>query len=349
MKSMTVTGPIYENQLGMTLPHEHVIIDLSFLFQESSTAGIADLPVGAVDRRVLCLNPTISKDNLVLGDATLSVRELIAFREAGGSSIVDLTLPGLGRNPRALREISIQSGVHIICGTGWNAELTHPQIVKQASTDDLARVICSELRVGIEGTSIRAGIIGEIGVTGPITRNEEKVLRAAARAQKITGAAMVIDTLPLQEENCIIKALDIIEEEGADLSRTVVAHCDFDSGIDPAYAKSILDRGAYVEFDGFGTERPDYSEWIQQSPKLMLPTDAERVKVVRELTQEGHSRRILLSHDTCMKYEYGTYGGAGYSHLLQRIIPMLKEEGVAENEINAMLVENPRSLLAYFA
>jgi phosphotriesterase-related protein len=344
MKAMTVAGPVDADQLGVTLPHEHVIIDLSFLYQESSIAG---LPVGAIDRKVLRLNPAVSKDNLVLGDPELSVQELSAFKEVGGSSVVDLTLSGLGRNPRVLREISGRSGVNIICGTGWNVESTHPKLVKQGSVDDLAKAIRSELTGGIDGTSIQAGIIGEIGITGPITPGEERVLRAAARAQRMTGAAIVIDTLPLQEEKYAFKALDILEEEETDLSRIVVAHVDFNDGLDEAYVKALLDRGVYAEFDGFGTERPDYSEWLKGGPRLMLPTDAERVKAVRNLTENGYARRILLSHDTCMKWEYSTYGGAGYGHILQRIVPALREAGVSENEVNSMLIDSPRFLLAY--
>ncbi len=344
MKAMTVTGPIDADQLGVTLPHEHVIIDLSFLYQESS---IADLPVGAIDRKVLRLNPAVSKDNLVLGDPELSVQELSAFKEVGGSSVVELTLSGLGRNPRVLSEISGRSGVNIVCGTGWNVESTHPKLVKQGNVDDLAKAICSELTEEIDGTSIQAGIIGEIGITGPITPSEERVLRAAARAQRLTGAAIVIDTLPLQEEKHAFKALDILEEEESDPSRIVVAHVDFNDGLDEAYVRALLDRGVYAEFDGFGTERPDYSEWLRGDPRLMLPTDAERVKAVSNLTENGYARRILLSHDTCMKWEYSTYGGAGYGHILQRIVPALREAGVSENEVNSMLIDSPRFLLAY--
>jgi phosphotriesterase-related protein len=235
-----------------------------------------------------------------------------------------------------------------VCGTGWNAESTHPQFVKQGTVDDLVRVICSELTTGIEATPIRAGIIGEIGITGPITKGEEKVLRAAARSQQITGAAIVIDTLPLQDEKYAFKALEILEEEGSDLSRIVVAHVDFDNGIDEAYVRTLLDRGVYVEFDGFGTERPDYSEWLQRDgSKLMLPTDAERVKIVRELAENGYSRRVLLSHDTCMKWECRAYGGVGYDHILRKIVPALMENGVGKNDVDEMLVGNPKRLLAY--
>lgn len=347
-KAMTIMGPIDGDQLGVVLPHEHVIIDLSFMYQESSVAGMGTQPVGTIDPKILRVNPTVSKDNLVLGDPDLSVRELDAFKAVGGSSVVDLTLPGLGRDPRILQEISTRSGVKILCGTGWNAESTHPQLVKQGSVDDLAKVICSELTTGIEGTPIRAGIIGEIGITGPITQNEEKVLRAARRSQEITGAAIVIDTLPLQDEKYAFKTLEILGEEGSDLSRIVVAHVDFDDGIDEAYISALLNRGVYVELDGFGTERPDYSEWLQRDgSKLMLPTDAERMKTVRELTENGYSRRVLLSHDTCMKWEYRTYGGVGYGHILRKIVPALMEIGVGKNEIDTMLIDNPRRLLAY--
>jgi len=347
LKAMTVTGPIDADDLCITLPHEHVIIDLSFLHQESPIAGIANLPVKAVDRKILCVNPTVSKDNLMLQDDDLAVRELSAFKELGGSSVVDLTLPGLGRKPDVLKRISKRSGLNILCGTGWNAESTQPEFVRKENIDSLAKTICSELTTGIEGTSIRAGVIGEIGVTGPITESEERVLRAAGRAQQMTGAAIVIDALPLQQVKYAFKALDLLKDEGSDLGRVVVAHCDFDDGLDKAYVESLLDRGAYVELDGFGTERPDYSEWLGGNSKLMLPTDGERVELVREVTEIGYARRILLSHDTCMKYEYATYGGAGYGHILRKIVPALQDAGLDEQEIRSMLIDNPKYLLAY--
>jgi len=346
MKAMTVTGPIEGDRLGITLPHEHVIIDLSFLYQPSSKE-MSDTPVRSLDRKTLCLNPTVSKDNLVLGDAALSARELSVFKEVGGSSVVDLTLPGLGRNPSLLMDVSRQSGVYIVCGTGWNSEATYPRSVKDASIEDLTEVIRSELTVGIDKSSIRAGIIGEIGVTGPVTQSEERVLRAAGRAQSTTGAPIVIDTLPVQEVKYAFKALDTLAQEEADASRIVVAHCDFDNGLDGDYVRALLERGVYVEFDGFGTERPDYSEWLGVGSKVMLPTDAERVGLVKELAENGYARRILLSHDTCMKYEYGTYGGAGYGHILRMVVPALRDADLSESDVRSMLIDNPRSLLAY--
>lgn len=344
MKAMTVQGLIEEDQLGKTLPHEHVIIDLSFLYQESSTGG---MPVGSLDRNTLCLNPTVSKDNLVLGDLDLAVRELAVFKEAGGSGLVDLTLPGLGRNASLLREVSRLSGLHIICSTGWNSQSTYPKFAKEARMEELTEAICSELTRGIDGTSIRAGIIGEIGMTGPITPSEDRILRAAGKAQAITGATIVIDTLPLLQVKYASEALDILEREGTNPRRVVFAHCDFDNGLNKGYVRSLLERGVNVEFDGFGTERPDYSQWLGADSRLMLPTDVERVDFVRELTENGYARRILLSHDTCMKYEYATYGGAGYGHILRNIVPALRKVGVNEGEIDSMIIDNPPSTLAY--
>ncbi len=181
-----------------------------------------------------------------------------------------------------------------------------------------------------------------------MTENEKKVLRAAGRAQEVTGAAIVIDTLPLQEEKHAFKALDVLKEEGSAPSRIIVAHVDFNNGLDGGYVKALLDRGVYVEFDGSGTERPDYSEWLQKdNSRLLLPTDSERVKLVSELVENGYARNVLLSHDTCMKWEYKTYGGVGYGHIPRTIVPALRNAGVSDSEISSITVENPGRLLAY--
>src|SRR5690349_13122706 len=157
----TVRGPVPAAELGYTLSHEHLLIDL-WSFSRSYDA--------------------------ILDDEALAVQELADYKAAGGSAVVDVTSGGLGRNPAALRRISEATGLHIVMGAGWYRELVYPRLVYERDTNSLADLIVQELTSGIDGTGVRAGVIGEIGTERySITPAEERVFRAAARAQRRTG------------------------------------------------------------------------------------------------------------------------------------------------------------------
>lgn len=349
MRAVTVNGKIDSDLLGVTLSHEHLKIDQACWYEQSPhNRLIGDAPVESIDREVLRKNPYISKDNLVLDDLDNAVQELKRFSQLGGSSIVDVTVPGIGRDPIYLKEVSQATGVNIICATGWYVQSSHPPIVKQLSIDDLAEIMRKDLTDGIETTSVRAGVIGEIGITGAITEDENKVLHAAARAHKATGAPIAVHALAFLRRKYAFLALDILEKEDVDLSHVIICHVDFDNGLNKAYHTNLMERGASIGFDNFGLEYPDCSKWLQtDGSQLLVADDSERIRVLHELAQNGFASRIVLSHDTCMKLQLRKYGGAGYSHILERVLPALRNAGVSENDIRSMLVENPKRLLAY--
>ena len=349
MDAVTVNGRIDGDRLGVTLSHEHLKIDQACWYERSPGIDlIGDAPVESVDREILRMNPYISKDNLVLDDLAIAVQEVKRFKQLGGSSIIDVTVPGIGRDPVFLKRVSEASGVNIICATGWYVESSHPSIVRQMGVDELAEIMRKELTDGIDNTSVRAGMIGEIGTTGPITENENKVLQAAARAHKATGAPIAVHVLAFLREKYAFNVLDILEKEDVDLSHVIICHVDFDNGLNKAYHTGLMERGAFIGFDNFGVGYPDCSQWLQtDGSKLLVADDSERIRVLHELAQIGFVSRIVLSHDTCMKLQLRKYGGVGYSHILERVVPRLRSAGISEKDIRSMLVENPKRLFAY--
>jgi len=337
----TVSGPIDDSELGITSCHEHLLVDTSAWYMKPKTpipSKISDLK-----------DPFTSLDNLKLTDESLIIQELSEFKKYGGQSIVDLTCtPSLGRNPIALKRISEATGVNIILGTGWYLYSTHPPYVKQKTIDELSDIMVKELTEGIEDTGIKAGVIGELGcgMPNPFHPEEERVLRAGCRTQRRTKVCFTIH--PLQYDLSLKKWLtigntyvDLIEDEGADVEKFFLSHSD-ETCYNLDYHKSLLERGVTLSYDTFG------AEWGFESlgPGARYPSDAERIEAIVSLCKQGYDKQLLLSHDVCFKMYLKKYGGRGYSHILENIIPQLENKGVSRKQINQMLIENPKRLLS---
>ena len=191
----TVLGPVPPSELGPTTTHEHLYIDFSFMFrpaQDSPAPELADAPITLENVGWVRRNYHSNRSNLHLTDLDTTIKEVAMYRDAGGGAIVDATTIGIGRNPEALARISRESGVHVIMGAGFYVDAVHPEDMAQRSVADLAREISADITEGVAGSGIKAGIIGEMGCTWPLTVNERKTLSAAAIAQRETGAAVLI-------------------------------------------------------------------------------------------------------------------------------------------------------------
>lgn len=217
MDVMTVLGAVPADQLGRTLCHEHLFIDLYRQYQPHR--------------------------EFFLHDIDLAVEEALAFRHKGGGTIVELTTPDIGRNPAGLRCIAERTGLHIIMGTGRYREPFYEPELKRTSTASLAALFTAEIEHGVD--EVRPGIIGEIGTDMPhISPAEERVHRAAARAANATGLAISTHALGSPVG---LDQLDLLAEEGADLRRVAIGHAD--TWPYPDYHRAIADRGAFVQFD----------------------------------------------------------------------------------------------------
>jgi predicted metal-dependent phosphotriesterase family hydrolase len=304
----TVLGPVEPEALGFTLPHEHTQIALWHIESRWDYWQL-------------------TRDEPVMID------ELARFRAAGGSGLVDLTPPGLGRDPEWLAGLARASGLHIVMGCGWYRTAYYPPeaLIDRRSVDDLADALTREYDDGVGTTGIRPGIIGEIGTDKPwVSALEERVHRAAARTAKRTGLAItthaVMSAVGLAQ-------LQIFEDEGVDPSRVIIGHADSYPVLDH-YLEIVL-RGANVEFDFLG---------MSFTPTERLG-EGRVIELLCELLARGHADRILLSQDVCHDSQLTRYDGQGYVYLAESFLPKLRAAGVSDLEIETMTVANPRRLL----
>ncbi|MGH9558354.1 MAG: phosphotriesterase family protein [Bryobacteraceae bacterium] len=324
-KVQTVNGPIDPSTLGETLMHEHIFIN----FQKPP----AMFPPPT---NITVIRPTaeIPKGRAAgLTDFDQSLNAIMDFKNAGGGTIVDVSQFGLTRDPLALKLVSRASGLNVVMGAGFYMRQFHPPDMDTLTVEQLTDIIVHDITVGAQGTDIRSGIIGEVGVVGkPLTDNELKSVRASARAARITGAPMSIHNFePLDE---MMKVLDIIESEGVDLHHVVMSHT---GGRDLDTMNALFKRGVYVEWDYMG-----------QAP-LPPAADAKRIDSIASMIQAGHTDQIVLSHDICTQAQLKENGGGGYTYISNIIIPGLKAKGVSDETIHKIMFDNPRRALTFVA
>ncbi len=348
-KAQTVLGPIAADSMGITLPHEHLLVDLSIRFQPPQTMSERARslePVTFENIGWVRYHPMSCVDNLQITDENLAVREISLYRNFGGATLVEMSSIGLGRDPLALARISRASGVNVIMGSGYYSEATWPAGMNP-SEDEMVEEIVRDITIGVGRTGIKAGMIGEIGTEWPIKDGERRSLRAAARAQKLTGAPINVHTgnSPASGLLCV----DILEEAGADIGRVVMSHCDariFDYEI----LKKLAQTGCYIEYDNFGLEGwyERRMVWSEENPiKCDFPNDAGRINNLMRLIDDGFLNQLLISQDICMKFQMRRYGGAGYAHILENVAPLMQKKGVSDEHISTMMVENPKRMLSF--
>ncbi len=351
-KAQTVLGAVSPDGLGITLPHEHLLIDQTVggvYFVEPtkiSQRALAHQPVSLENLTWVRYNMKDSLDNQMLLDESMAVKEASLFKLHGGQTIVDQTNVGIGRDPEALVRISRATGLNIIMGSGYYVDGPLTEAERNALTEDaIAREIIADVTVGVDGTGIRSGMIGELGCAWPLKSNERKVLRAGAIAQRETGAPMNVH--PGRNEQAPLEIIDVLREAGADISRVVMSHMDR-CGFSLDTRQRLLDSGCYIEYDVFGFEGYYPAKVALAEGHLPdTPNDVERIRQVKQLIEMGFVKQLLLSHDIGMKIMLVSYGGWGYAHLLREVVPLMRIYGIAEEDIHTMMVENPKRLLTF--
>lgn len=342
--AQTVLGLVAPDDLGVTLPHEHFLVDLSIYYREpedEASRRRALEPVNLKNLGWIMYNQYNNLDNMRLMDEDVAIEEASLFKDVGGSAIVDVTSKGLARDVNALKRISLATGLHVIAGAGYYV-LQGEELEKMANKgeDELAEEIEREILVGADGTDIRCGIIGEIGCSWPLQPWERKSLIASARAQMRTGAAITIH--PGRHEDSPMDILRCLEKAGADLKRVVIGHIDR-TGFLPATLRALAETGCFLEWDIFGGN-PFYP---LRFGLFNRPCDRERIEQIKDLIDQGFIRQLLISQDTCLKTKLVRYGGQGYAHILRNIAPQMHARGVTEEHLRTLMVENPRRLLCF--
>ena len=334
----TVLGPVPVDTLGITLMHEHLLLDATTWWHkpvEEHRRHLGDAPLSSAIYGELRMDPFVNRDNCRLGDVQTAIEEVQQFRTLGGGTVVDPTCRGIGRAPQALQAIARATDLHIVMGTGYYLEPAHPPEVKRMSAQAVSEIIVADVLEGVDG--VRAGIIGEIGVSAAFTAEEQKVLRGAARAQRDVGVPLSIH-LPGWERHGH-RALDLVAEEAGTPHSVILDHMN-PSLADPDYQMSLAERGAYLEYDMIGM---DYFYADQQAQS---PCDEENARALRRLIDHGYLQQLLLSQDVFLKMMLARYGGFGYGYILRHFVPRLRRHGVTDGQIRTILVDNPRRVFA---
>lgn len=342
-KIQTVLGLIEPSQLGITLPHEHLMSDGSGWFVEPADSFEKDMahrPVSVDILWWLTYHRFTNLDDMICMDEQEAVEEVMAFKLAGGNSVVEMSNLGLGRSPKSLARISRKTGLHIVMGSGCYFDQSVPADMKEKSEEQITEEIAKDIEDGVGTSGICAGFIGEIGCTWPLTDFERKSLRASAKAQKLTVAALNIH--PGQHEDSAMQAVRIVEEAGADLTKTIIDHIDRtvrrrDNRI------ALAKMGLYLEYDLFGRE----GYYPMEQRKIDLPNDHGRIDEIMDLMSLGYTKQILISQDIWNKTQRRKYGGWGYAHILDNTLPVMRVKGITEDEIRTLMVENPARLFPF--
>lgn len=342
-KVQTVLGAIEPEQLGVTITHEHLLIDLTCYYQEPTEASqraYIHAPV-TIDmlgriRQVWRYN----LDNLRLWDVDAAIEEAALYKHAGGNSLVDATSIGIGRDPQALARISRATGLNIIMGASYYVPFSHPPDMDRKTEDQIASEIIRDITEGVGETGIRAGVIGEVGCWWPMSDNVRKVLRASAYAQQETGAAILIH--PGFHDDAHHEIMDILIKAEADPQRVIMGHLDTTLN-DFGALKALAETGCYMEYDTFGSEDTSNSPLSHQD----RVSDVQRIQRIQFLVEQGFGQQILVAQDVCTKSQLVRYGGKGYAHVLTNIVPRMRRKGFTQAQIHAILVDNPRWALTF--
>ena len=330
----TVRGDVPAAEIGRIAFHEHLLFDLVL---PGGRHHVDDPLITPANRWQIDYRSNENRNNARQRDPTVAAAELTAFRADGGSLLVDQSTFGLDRNPDGLRTASATADVHVVAAAGtYVAAYLDPELLA-LDTAALTDRFVHEVETGLDRTTVRAGLIGEIGTSWPIEPVERRALEAAAAASRRTGAAISVH--PGRDVAAPFEIVRILAGAGADLSRAVICHMDrtYPRG---EHVRELLEIGVCVEWDFFGVETSHY--WFGD---VELPTDLQRLRLIGDLMREGWADRILVSHDVCTCTRMTHWGGHGYGHLLRNGPELMLRAGLSTDQIDQLLRRNPLRLL----
>ena len=334
----TVNGLITPAELGPTLMHEHLMCDIRTPGLKACDCHFDEITLENLWAIHQGETPHGPKYQLDMPEVI--VDEVKAMKAQGGSAIVELSNGGLSPDPKQLQSISERTGVHVVMGCGHYVEEYQAPGNHDRNVDDFAAEMVEQVCEGAWGTSVRAGIIGEIGCQAPWTDLEKRVMKGAVLAQAETGAALSVH--PGRDPEQPQEIADFIRAEGGLPERTIISHVDR-TVFDDDRLLRLADSGCVVEFDLFGIESSYYSLDLN----VDMPNDATRLRLIRTLIDHGHLESVVVSHDICYRTRLTKFGGHGYGHIFRNIVPMMRRRGYDETEIDTLLVGNPSRLLTF--
>ncbi len=314
----TYRGPIDTGELGMTLMHEHIFVRDRELE--------LDLPSSPWDASA---------------NVERAVRQLATIHASGIRTVVDLTVPGLGRDVRTVAAVARRTPVHLVAATGWYTKAALPLYFQLRGPgrpidgpDELADLFLRDLEAGISGTDIRAGMIKVVTDEAGITDDIAWIMQAAAEAHRATGVAITTHSHPASRNG--LEQQRFLRARGVPLDRVIIGHSGDTEDLD--YLRSLMDEGSAIGLDRFGMEH--------------VLTDDRRARTVLALLRLGYADRLILSHDAAV-FSHVTppawrarMAPRWHMETIPRhILPMLRDGGASDADLDQMLVLNPRRLL----
>lgn len=312
----TVRGTVDTADLGRVLMHEHVFVLTPEIMNNYDTGWDEEVRVA---------------------DA---IERLKTLKANGISTIVDLTVVGLGRYIPRIQRVNAEVDINIIAATGLYTynEIPHyfhfrgPGLLFD-QPELLIEMFVKDVEIGIGETGVKAGVFkcatDEPGVTGGV----ERVLRAVAQAHRATGVPISTHTHAHTRRG--LEQQDIFDQEGVDPTQVVIGHSGDTTDLD--YLKEIMNRGSFIGMDRFGID-------------VLLPFE-DRVNTVASLCEQGFANQMVLSHDAACFNDWLpddqlpiVTPNWNYLHITRDVVPALKQRGVTEEQIDQMLIDNPRRI-----
>ena len=296
----TVIGPIETHSLGTTFIHEHLYV----------------IP-----------NELRKYEDYTLDDIYHSIAEVMAFKQVGGNTIVDLTPINYGRNPLALKMIAEATGVNVLFVTGFHKEEFQPKWLTTLNDNEVFELLYSEITRGVTSQSLLPGAM-KVGTSkNEVTFAEQRILAIAGQVQKETGIPIITHC---DDGTMGLEQIDYLTKNGANASSICLSHVDLTK--DFHYLAQICETGASICIDHIGRELTNH--------------DADRVQLIKRLVDAGYENQICLSGDMGRKKYLPTYGGTPG---LTYILTSLKEEllkVISETAFNKMIKINPIRILS---
>ncbi|WP_293782053.1 phosphotriesterase [uncultured Aeromicrobium sp.] len=310
----TVKGPVDSSELGRTLVHEHVFV----LGEEYRLNYDTDWD-----------------EEQKVADA---VRDLNDLKSAGIDTIFDPTVLGLGRYIPRIQKVAAQTELNIVVATGLYTYNDLPHQFEHRGPgllfdqpEPLVEMFVKDIREGIADTGVRAAFLKCVIEEPGLTPGVERVMRAVGQASAETGAPVTVHTNPHTRSGLV--AQKVLAEEGVDLTKVVLGHSGDSDDI--GYLMELADNGSLLGMDRFGLD-------------VYLPTE-RRVDTIVELIRRGYLDKLTLAHDASCYIDYFTpeerfqmQPNWNFRHIPDDVLPMLLEKGLSEDDIDTMLVANPR-------
>ena len=375
MEARTLFEKVWDNHVVYSEPGKPVIlyIDLHLVHEVTSPQAFEGLrlsgrKVRVPERTFATMDHNVPTD-LAVGQTRMSLVEDAVARaqmmvldencKSFGIKLYDIEHPEQGIVHVIGPELGLtQPGMTIVCGDSHTSthgafgafafgigtsEVEHvlaTQTIRQNLPKTMEIRIDGALPFGVTAKDLILGIIGEIGCSWPLDKNEHKVLKASAKAQRLTGAPILIH--PGRDETSPLEILEVLRESGAHIDRTIIGHLDR-TVFKRTTLEEIARSGCYMEWDLFGREESFYP----LNPNIDMPNDAKKMDDIAWISELGYEDKVVVAHDICSKHRLETYGGHGYYYILDHIVPRMRKRGYSEDAVHKIIVQNPQAILTF--